>query len=74
MKRFGILAAGILLGFFVAGCESGIPEGPPKEGATGEAPAAFKEFMKENAAKMQPKPAQKYNAPKDTTGFTPEKK
>jgi hypothetical protein len=55
MKRIGIFAVAMLLAFPLAGCDSGIPEGAPKEGATNPQPDSFKEFMKQNAANMQPK-------------------
>jgi len=72
MKRFGILAAGLLSASIVAGCGGGgIEEGPPKEGSLDPATPDMKEFMKQNAANMQPKPSQKKNAPKEATP-TPE--
>jgi len=72
MKRFGILAAGVLLAFFVAGCGSSIEEGPPKGGSLDPATPDLKAFMKQNAANMQPKKEQRLKAPKADT--TPEKK
>ncbi len=55
MKRFRILAAGIVLGLAAVGCDGGIEEGPPKEGSQDPQPADFKEFMKKNGEKMSPK-------------------
>jgi hypothetical protein len=55
MKRFGILLSGVLLASVIGGCDSGIPEGAPKDGPTDPQPASFKEYMKKNADKMAPK-------------------
>jgi hypothetical protein len=74
MKRFGILAGGVLLAFAVAGCGGGIEEGSPKSGPMDPQTADLKSFMKQNAAKMQPKASMKNLAPKDEGGATPEKK
>jgi hypothetical protein len=53
MNRFGRIVGGVLLASLIVGCESGIPEGAPKEGQTDPQPPEFKEFMKKTAGKMQ---------------------
>lgn len=73
MKRFGIFTAGALLAFSVGGCGGGIEEGAPKSGSMDPVTPDFKDFMKQNAANMQPKPSQKLKAPKATTGAPAEK-
>ncbi len=74
MKRTWILAGGLLLAFFVAGCGGGIEEGPPKEGSLDPATPDLKAFMKQNAGNMQPKPSQKKKAAAPTPEATKETK
>jgi hypothetical protein len=68
MKRSGIVAGWLLSAFLVAGCGGGIEEGSPKSGPMEPQPADFKEYMKKNAANMQPKASQKqkYQAPAES--------
>lgn len=75
MKRIGVFLAGLLLASIIAGCDSGIPEGPPKEGPMDPQPAAFKDYMKSNAGKMvnKKKPAKPASAPAAAPATTPEK-
>jgi hypothetical protein len=66
MKRFGILAAGVLSAVIVAGCGGGIEEGPPPTGGAMDAqPADFKANQKQFAGKMQmqKRPAKNKTAP-----------
>ncbi len=55
MKRFGSLASAAFLALIIGGCDSGIPEGPPKDGPTDPQPDSLKAMMKKNADKMAPK-------------------
>lgn len=64
MKRFGIGLAAVFLASVIAGCDSGIKEGPSNEPATPTGqPPGFREMMEKDAKNMQLKGARPQNAP-----------
>ncbi len=71
MKRSGIVVGAAFLAMTIAGCDGGIPEGPPTDGPMDPQPAEFKEYMKKNAGNMvNRRPTKPASAPE----ATPEKK
>ena len=65
MKRIGLLFGSALLMALVAGCDSGLKEGPPDAtSASGPQTSSFKEMMEKQAEKMKMKrPTKKAAAP-----------